>query len=360
MPSTSCRPYARPSERPSPEEEPLTPSQTASVVVSLAILLAAAHLIGHAFERLRQPRLVGEIVAGALVGPHVLGRVAPGASSALLGDGATPEAGATRIVIGFAYWLGLLLPMFVSGSEVRRVLAAEDRRPTAWILGVGTPVPFLVALLVGALLPLRAIAGPAGEPASVLLVLATAVAVTSIPVISRIFHDLRILHTRFASLVLGAALLEDIALRAVMAVATVLPVGGLRERVAGSIARHVGVTAGSMGFGLWVAPAVLRRLHETRWNVLRTASPLGYAVLVLLAYTAAAALLEVNLVFAAFLAGSGPIGGMRGTHRRLFAEQLDAIAKVAFAVFIPLSFAVVGSQVDATGGASSDRREGAS
>jgi Kef-type K+ transport system membrane component KefB len=53
-------------------------------------------------------------------------------------------------------------------------------------------------------------------------VLAIAVAVTSIPVISRIFHDLGILHTRFASLVLGAAILEDIALWAVLAIATAL------------------------------------------------------------------------------------------------------------------------------------------
>ena len=323
----------------------MTASQIASVVVSLAVLLAAAHVVGHAFERLRQPRLVGEIVAGALLGPHVLGRLAPGASSALLGVGATPEAGATRTVVAFAYWLGLLLLMFVSGSEVRRVLATENRRPTAWILGVGTPLPFFLALAVGSFLPLRAIAGPADSETAVLLVLGIAVAVTSIPVISRIFHDLRILHTRFASLVLGAALLEDVALWAVLAVATAIA-GTAGQEVTRAVTEHVGSTLAYMAAGLLVAPPLLRRLHAARWNVLRRASPVGYAFLVLLSYAAAAAAFDVSLVFAAFLAGFGLVGGMRGTHRRTFAEQLDAIEKVAFAVFIPLYFAVVGSQLE--------------
>ncbi|HXF74156.1 MAG TPA: cation:proton antiporter [Actinomycetota bacterium] len=323
----------------------MTSDQIAAVVLALAVLLALAHLLGHAFERLRQPRLVGEILAGVVVGPYVLGRVAPQMSRQLLG-GTGSEGDATRIVLSFGYWLGLLLLMFISGTEVRRVLGSGNRRPTAWILGIGTPLPFVIALLVGSALPLEAIAGPRGGRSSVLLVLAIAVAVTSIPVISRIFYDLRILHTRFASLVLGAALLEDIALWAVLAVATALAsASAVDQQVTRSIGEHVGATLGYMAAGLSLAPAILRRFHTSRWNVLRAASPVGYAILILLAYAAVAALLGVNLVFAAFLAGFGLVGGVDGSHRRLFSEQLDAIQKVAFAVFVPLYFAVVGSQL---------------
>lgn len=50
-------------------------------MISLAVILSAAHLVGHAFERLGQPRLVGEIVAGGLLGPHVLGRMLLGSSA---------------------------------------------------------------------------------------------------------------------------------------------------------------------------------------------------------------------------------------------------------------------------------------
>ena len=73
---------------------------------------------------------------------------------------------------------------------------------------------------------------------------------------------------------------------------------------------------------------------------------MAYSILVLLGYAAAAAMLEVNLVFAAFLAGFGLVGGRSGSERRRFAEPLDAIQKVAFAVFIPMYFAIVGTQLD--------------
>lgn len=315
----------------------------AAVVIALAVIVMSAHLLGHVFERLRQPRLVGEILAGVLLGPFVLGTVAPEASEAILGT----EGSTTATVLGFTYWLGLLLLMFISGTEVRRVLGQENRRPTAWILAIGTPLPFFIALGIASILPLDRLMGPVSDETSVMLVLAIAVAVTSIPVISRIFFDLRILHTRFASIVLGTALLEDIALWTVLAVATALAAPTEMGRdLAASVTEHIGVTLAFMGAGLFLAPALLKRLHRARWNVIAHASPVGYAILVLLAYAAVAALLEVNLVFAAFLAGFGLVGGRSGTERRRFAEPLDAIQKVAVAVFIPMYFAMVGAQLD--------------
>ena len=74
----------------------------AAVIVALAVIVLSAHLLGHVFERLRQPRLVGEILAGLLLGPFVLGRIAPNASEALLGS----EGSTTSTVLGFTYWLG--------------------------------------------------------------------------------------------------------------------------------------------------------------------------------------------------------------------------------------------------------------
>ena len=77
-------------------------------------------------------------------------------------------------------------------------------------------------------------------------------------------------------------------------------------------------------------------------------SPTGYAIAVLLAYCAVAGALDVNLVFAAFLAGFAVVH----KKRRLFADSLEAISKVSFAFFIPVYFAIVGLKLDLIRGVS--------
>src|SRR6185312_8596457 len=141
---------------------------------------------------------------------------------------------------------------------------------------------------------------------SLTIILAVGVAVTSVPVVSKIFADLKILHTRFARLVLGVAVLEDI------------------------------------------VPWLVKRINKSRFNVFAQQSPVAYAIAVLLAYCAVAGAFDVSLVFAAFLAGFAVVH----KKRRIFAEALDAIGKVSFAFFIPVYFALVGMKLDLVQGLS--------
>jgi Kef-type K+ transport system membrane component KefB len=100
--------------------------------------------------------------------------------------------------------------------------------------------------------------------------------------------------------------------------------------------------------GLTVVPRAIKRINTARWNVLAQHSPTGYAIAVLLAYCAVAGALDVNLVFAAFLAGFAVV------HRKrmIFADALEAIGKVSFAFFIPVYFAIVGLKLDLIRGVS--------
>ncbi len=322
----------------------MSSEEVGSLVVTLLVLLACLHGLGHLFERLRQPRLVGEILAGVLLGPFVLGRLAPGISATLFGAHAGTDQ--TGPALGFAYWLGLMLLMFVSGSGTHSLLARENRRKTAVLLGIGTPLPFFITLGLGlaSVLPVHSLMGTAGQPISTLLVLSIGVAVTSIPIISRIFHDLGILHTRFASLILGFAVIEDILLWGALAVATSLvsSATSTQQHVLGDAAAHMAAALVYTILGLTLAPTLLKRLHDARWNFLVKTSPTAYAVLILLAYCALAGVFGINLVFAAFLAGFGLVGGMGGSERQRFADTLDAITKFSFAVFIPIYFGLVG------------------
>jgi Kef-type K+ transport system membrane component KefB len=308
-------------------------SDLTSILFLLLVLVGLSQLLGYLFVKLRQPRVVGEILAGIVLGPALLGRL-PFAAGLL---------DATKVqgnILNFFYWLGLLLLMFLSGAETQRLFSREERREVGWVVIVGTGIPFVLGLALGPWLIHPALAGPNGNRISLVIILAVGVAVTSVPVVSKIFADLKILHTRFARLVLGVAVLEDIVLWLALALATAM--AGQTVLNPRQMSFHLIATIGFFGLGLTVVPRIVKRINRSRFNVFAKHSPVAYAIAVLLVYCVVAGALDVSLVFAAFLAGFAVVH----KKRRLFSEALDAIGKVSFAFFIPVYFATVGLKLD--------------
>jgi Kef-type K+ transport system membrane component KefB len=308
-------------------------AQLTSVLFLLLALVGLAQLLGYFFTKLRQPKVIGEILAGVVLGPALLGRLPIIAKY-------VSEAQHQGKVLDFVYWLGLLLLMFLAGGEMQQLFTREERREVGWLTIVGTGLPFLMGLVFGPQLIRPSLAGPNGNRASLTIILAVAVAVTSVPVVSKIFADLKILHTRFARLVLGVAVLEDIVLWLALAVATTL--AGKAALDPKAMSYHLLATVSFFVLGLTIVPRIVKRINKARFNVLARYSPVSYALTVLLTYCVIAGLLDVSLVFAAFLAGFAVVH----KKRRLFADALDAIGKVAFAFFIPAYFAIVGMKLD--------------
>ena len=308
-------------------------SDLTSILLLLLFLVALAQSLGHLFVKLRQPRVVGEIVAGVVLGPALLGRFA---FMSRLSETVTHQGN----ILNFIYWLGLLLLMFLSGAETRELFTHEERKEVGWLTVVGTGIPFFLALILGRWLIRPELTGPNGNHISLIIILAVGVAVTSVPVVSKIFADLKILHTRFARLVLGVAVLEDIGLWLALAVATAL--AGKTVLNPRQMSEHLVATVLFFVLGLTLLPRLVKRINKSRFNVFAQTAPVAYAISVLLAYCVLAGLLDVSVVFAAFLAGFAVVH----KKRRLFAESLDAIAKVSFAVFIPIYFAIVGLKLD--------------
>jgi Kef-type K+ transport system membrane component KefB len=319
--------------------ETLSNSDLTSLLFLLLLMVALAQVLGYVFSKLHQPRVVGEILAGVVLGPAVFGRFA--ATSWI-----TNATGRQPNVYQFVYWLGLLLLMFLSGAETQQLFTREERREVGWLTIVGTGIPFALALVLGPWLVRPSLAGLNDNRAALIIILAVGVAVTSVPVVSKIFSDLKILHTRFARLVLGVAVMEDIVLWLALAVATAL---------AGKSALHprqmfyqLLATIVFFGLGLTLIPRVVKRINKSRFNIFARHSPVGYAMAVMLAYCVVAGALNVSLVFAAFLAGFAVVH----KKRRIFAGALDAIGKFSFAVLIPVYFAIVGLKLDLIHGAS--------
>ena len=311
----------------------LSNSDLTSVLFVLLLLVGVAQLLGYLFTRLRQPKVAGEILAGIVLGPALLGQL-PFASRLM--DGARHQ----ESILTFVYWLGLLLLMFLSGAETRQLFSREERREVGWLTVVGTGIPFLLGLVLGPWLISPSLAGPNSNTISLIIILAVGVAVTSVPVVAKIFADLKILHTRFARIVLGVAVLEDIVLWLALAIAT-----ALAEKTAlnpRQMLYHLVSTIGFFGLALTIVPRIIKRINKSRFNVFAKHSPVAYAMAVLLGYCVVAGALGVSVVFAAFLAGFAVVH----KKRRLFSEALDAIGKVSFAFFVPVYFALVGLKLD--------------
>lgn len=308
-------------------------SALASLLLVLLLLVGFAQLLGYLFVKLRQPKVVGEIAAGILLGPALLGRL-PFFSH--LVNNSRHQGN----ILDFVYWMGLLLLMFLSGAETQQLFTREERREVSWLVIVGTGIPFALGLIFGPWLIRPSLAGPNANRVSLIIILAVGVAVTSVPVVSKIFADLKILHTRFARLILGVAVIEDIVLWLALAVATTT--AGKAALDPKAMTYQLLATVGFFILGLTIVPRVVKRINKARFNIVAKNSPVGYAIAVLLAYCAVAGALKVSLVFAAFLAGFAVVH----KKRRLFADALDAIGKVAFAFFIPVYFAIVGLKLD--------------
>jgi Kef-type K+ transport system membrane component KefB len=326
-----------------------TDGELARLLVALAVLLIAAHGCGNLFARLGQPPAIGEIVGGILLGPTALAAISPGVQHWIFSSTGTSAA-----ALGAIYQIGLLLLMFAAGAEMRRLLERDAVRTAGLIAALGMVLPFGAGLgLVVALGPGEFI-GPAGNHAALIMVFGTAVAVTSIPVISRIMHDLNLLPTRFARIVLSAAVMEDIVLYVVLAVAlgltqttsstafgipAALDIHTIPQDIIYHTAAAVLFLAVALGFG-GRAYKALCRAHE---KVLTRRSPVAFQLLWMMSLSAAALALGLVPLYGAFTAGIAVAvtdDGLAARHDR------NALTGISFGFFIPVYFALIGVRLD--------------
>jgi K+:H+ antiporter len=319
------------------------------LLTSLGLLVVAAHAFGHVFVLLRQPRVIGEIVGGLLLGPTLLGLLLPSWEAALF-----PDTGPGASVLGWSYQLGLLLLMFCSGVEIRTAFRPGEGRVVGLVTAVGVTVPFLAGLLVFVTIDPGGLVGTAHNQAALTLVFGLAMAVTSIPVISRIMVDLGIINTSFARVVLGVAVLEDLVVYVVLALALGLVSApgaaafglsaelGLEPGSGPGMAVHTAATAVFLAAMALSAPPVFRWLRRSPWNLVSSSSPIAFHLVFLFGGTLAALWLGITPILGAFMAGIATSSATDAAS----VEARESIKSFSFAYFVPVYFAIVGLQLD--------------
>lgn len=329
----------------------LTPADLGQVTLALAVLLAVAHGTGFLFARFRQPRVIGEILGGVLLGPGVLGAVAPHAHAVVF-----PTDGPTPAVLGAVYQLGLLLLMFCAGVHVRANFSRQESRAIGYVSASGLTFPLLAGAILVQFIDQTKLAGPSYTPSSFMLIFSIAIAVTSIPVISRIMLDLGVLETPFARIVLGAAVVEDTILYVMLAIALALALQpghanaglpsflGVSPATHWSAAYHIAVTVSFFSVSWALGPRLYGWTERLKLNVVPRGNPLGYQLVFLLCVTWLCVFFGIAPVLGAFVAGI-----IVGTAAQGSARPRDTISGFAFAFFVPAYFAIVGLKLDLLG-----------
>jgi Kef-type K+ transport system membrane component KefB len=303
-------------------------------LLQVGLLLGLALLLGRLARRFGLPPVVGELLVGVLLGPSLLGHLAPAFAGWLL----PPRTGQFHLLDAVGQ-VGLVLLVGVTGIEIDLRLARR-RGPTALRVSVaGLVLP--LALGVGAGLVLPALLVPHGvHRATFALFLGVAMCVSAIPVIAKILTDMNLMHRDIGQLTLAAGMVDDVVGWLLLSVVSAMATTGVRAGSVGLAVLYLAViVAVAATAGRWLVGAALR------WAG-RSADPgptVAVAVVTVVLCGAASAAAGMEPVFGAFVGGI-----MIGSCRDLKLASLAPLRTVVLAVFAPLFFATAGLRMDLT------------
>ncbi len=319
------------------------------VLVQLAVIVAAARVGGVLARRVGQPAVVGEILAGLLLGPSLFGRLLPDLSAAVFHPHLpgvpfeVSEATFPKVLQAFSQ-TGLVLLMFLVGLSFHVEHLRAKGGAAAAVALAGVVVPFAVGAGLAGLVHPHLETAPAGGPLAFALFLGAALAVTAIPTLGRILAELGIGSTRVGTITVAAAAAADAVVWVLLAA-----VGSRGEPAGGWWAGPGGMLALTVAFAavvLFVVRPLLGRYldHALKANGGQLGvTPLAVLLVALLLCGIATNRIGISAVFGAFLLGGvlAPRPGLR--------EALTArLADVVNALFLPVFFTSVGLRTDLT------------
>jgi len=294
--------------------------------LQMFFILAACRAVGWVARRCGQPQVIGEMIAGVLLGPSLLGLFWPGAQQFLF----PPESLDTLYVVA---QLGIGLYMFLVGAEFDMGLFRSRIRSAVLVSLAGMLVPFITGVALALwLVKVPGLFSEQTRPFEAILFLGAAIAITALPVLARIIQDRGLTGTALGTLVLAAGAINDAAAWCVFAIVLATFGGGTMVVVK--------AFAGGIGYALLMAfagrklLAPLGRIAEAQ----RRISPGLLGVILMLLMLAAWAMdaAGIHAVFGGFLLGTAM---PRGFITQELKRQLEPLAVV---FLLPIFFAFSG------------------
>jgi len=299
----------------------------ALLIAQMLTILVAARLIGWLFRKIHQPRVIGEMVAGILLGPSLFGWIAPDLHASLF-----PPASLGHLSV--LSQVGLLLFMFLVGLELDLRQLRELGRAAVVTSQVSIILPFAFGSLFALYLYPR-LSDRSVSVVGFVLFMGAAMSVTAFPVLARILTEHNMLRTRVGSVAITCAAVDDVTAWCILAGIIVI------VRSSGSALPLWLMLTGLMAFVLVMLFVVrrllvkLKLLYEKRGSL--TADSVAIILLLVLASSLITESLGVHALFGAFLAGV-----IMPRHAKLSVDLSQKFESIVVVLLLPLYFALTG------------------
>lgn len=297
------------------------------LLAQIAVILIVARLVGWLFRKLHQPRVIGEMVAGILLGPSLLGWGAPTVFAALF----PPESLGS---LNSLSQIGLLLFMFLIGLELDLKQLRELGRTAIITSQASIIAPFVLGFGLAFYLYPRLSDHTVGFTGFALFI-SIAMSITAFPVLARILTERNLLRTRVGALAITCAAVNDVTAWCVLAgIVVIVRASALPVPLWGTL----------IGLGLFVLvmlvvvkPALWRLARNYEKHGSLTHDSLALILLLMLACGWITEFLGIHALFGAFLAGVA-----MPRHHELSKEILQRLESVTVVLLLPLYFAFTG------------------
>ncbi len=298
----------------------------AILLAQIVTIILAARFFGWIFKKLKQPAVIGEIIAGIVLGPSLVGMYFPEFSASLF-----PAQSLGNLQ--FLSQIGLILFMFVVGMELDLKVLRNKAHDAVVVSHASIIIPFTLGLGLAYFI-YESFAPQGIQFLSFGLFLGIAMSITAFPVLARIVQERGIQKTRLGTLVITCAAADDITAWCILAAVIAIV-------KAGSFGSSLFVMLLAVGYVFMMLKIVrpfLKRvgdLHASRENLSKPVVGIFFLTLILSAY--AAEVIGIHALFGAFMAGA--IMPENSKFRNIFIEKVDDVAVV---LLLPLFFVFTG------------------
>lgn len=303
-------------------------------IAQVVLLLLTGRALGEVMQRIGQPAILGQLLAGIALGPSLLGVLAPEFHAAVF-----PASAAQHAMLDAASQLGILLLLLLTGMEVDLPLILRMGRAAAAISICGIAIPFAAGVALGELLPEWFLPQPELRLVTSLF-LGTTLAISSVKIVAAVVREMNFLRRTLGQLMVAAAIVDDTIGWIIIAVIFGIALHGGVDLV--SLSTVVAATLAFLGISLTIGQRVVAT--AMRWSNDRMESELPVITVILVIMGTMALITDaigVHSVLGAFVAGV-----LVGRSPILTTHVRDQLRGATVALFMPIFFGVAGLGAD--------------